>query len=90
MRPGARRGDVARRGTGPVNDAQMAAMEVRQEEHDRRLDRIEVALEKAVTALWEAVEALRARPQVHPIATSIIATLTTIIGVLATLVALGR
>ncbi len=64
----------------PVTVARHGA---RIDEHDRRFTDVHRDLGEATKAIWGAVEALRARPQVHPVATTIIAVLTAAIGALA-------
>lgn len=64
----------------PVEVARIGA---RVDDHDRRFADVHRDLGEATKAIWGAVEALRARPQVHPIATTIIAVLTSAVGALA-------
>jgi len=64
--------------------AEVIRVETRVDEHDRRFEQISHDMETVTKALWGAVEVLRARPQVHPTVTAIIAVLTCMVGVLAT------
>ena len=58
-------------------------------EHDRRFDEVRSDLHDATEALWAAVNALRARSQVHPAVAAVLATLTCMVGVLATFAVRG-
>lgn len=62
--------------------AKVAALEARADAVDRRFTDLARSLDKVEAALWGAVGALRARPQVHPIATAIIGALTAALGAL--------
>lgn len=67
------------------DEERIAIVETQIATHKEELNGIRDDLRRVTDALWVAVEALRARPQIHPIATTIISVLTGLVGALLVL-----